>query len=169
MIRLIDRGLGRFEGTMMAGCMASAILLTFAQVVLRYAFNAPLFWAEEIVLYAIIWMSFVGISFGLTRASHISVDILGAFLPTRFTRPLQVIALILGLIFGLVTLWLGWRLTLVTFGRGQLSPALRIPMAYVYAIIPFAGFATTFRYALMLAQLWRGEARRDGGETPTLM
>lgn len=169
MIRLIDRSLERFERTVMILCMAIAILLTFTQVVQRYAFNAPLYWAEEVVLFSIIWMSFVGISFGLTRASHISVDILGAFLPVRFVRPFQVISLVFGFIFGVVILWLGWKLTSVTLGRGQLSPALRVPMAYIYAIIPFSGFASALRYALELNGLLRGESRPAGDETPTLM
>lgn len=169
MIRLIDRSLDWFEGSMMALCMAVAISLTFAQIVLRYIFGAPLFWAEEVVLYAIIWMSFLGISYGVSRASHISVDVLSAFAPARFTRPLQSIALCLGVVFGLVMLVLGWKLTDATLGRGQLSPALRIPMAYVYAVIPLSGLMTTFRYALEFYHLRRGDAHPAGGETPSLM
>ncbi|GGA94039.1 TRAP transporter small permease [Allosediminivita pacifica] len=169
MIRLLDRCLERFEGAMMVVCMAVAITLTFTQVVLRYVFNAPLFWAEEVVLYAIIWMSFVGISYGLPRASHISVDVLEAFLPSRFAWPFRILSCALGIVFGVVLLWLGWKLTATTFGRGQLSPALRIPMGYVYAIIPFAGLATAFRYALEFGRSWRGDTRPVGEETPTLM
>ncbi|PLW76589.1 TRAP transporter small permease [Cohaesibacter celericrescens] len=170
MISWIDRLLARFESFAMAFCMALAISLTFLQVVLRYAFNAPLYWTEEVVLYSIVAMSFIGISFGFSRASHISVDILKAFMPKRYERTLRIISLILGAVFGLTVLWLGWRLTAVTFSRGQLSPALRIPMAYVYAVIPIAGGAATFRYLLSLLLAFKqSDDTPHANETPSLM
>ena len=64
----IDKALSRLEDGSMIFLMALAICLTFVQVVMRYVFNAPIYWAEEVVLYAIIVMSFVGISIGICKA-----------------------------------------------------------------------------------------------------
>lgn len=169
MIAKFDKALYRLESTVMVAMMAVAILLTVVQVAMRYVFNAPLYWAEEVVLFAIIAMSFMGVSFGVTQASHISVDVLRAFLPRRFVKPLTLISLGLGVVFGLVLVRLGAQLTLTTFGRGQLSSGLRIPMAAIYAVIPFAGCATVFRYALEFGKAWRKADDADDPHTPRLL
>jgi TRAP-type C4-dicarboxylate transport system permease small subunit len=38
----------------------------------------------------------------------------------------------------------GLRLVSLTFAQGQVSPALKIPMGYVYLSVPIAGFFLTF-------------------------
>lgn len=75
--------------------MALAISLTFLQVVMRYVFDAPIYWTEEVVLYAIIVVSFVGISIGIRLGSHISVDLLDAFVPEKYVPALHAIAIAL--------------------------------------------------------------------------
>ena len=146
MIKKIECMLDKFEDFSMMLLMAVAITLTFTQVVMRYVFNAPLFWAEEVVLYSIICMSFVGISYGIKHQNHISVEVLKAFTPLRFQWHIGVVQSIVGLIFSLILLYLGWKLVSVTADRGQLSSALRIPIALIYLSIPISGASATFRY-----------------------
>jgi len=124
---------------------------------MRYVFSAPLYWAEEVVLYAIIVMSFVGISIGIRLGSHISVDLLDAIVPARYIPVLRIIAIALGILFALALVYFGGKLFLNTLERGQLSPALRIPVSAVYAIIPVSGFLSLFRYGYALAQLLQGK------------
>ncbi|MCC9620563.1 TRAP transporter small permease [Thalassospira sp. MA62] len=153
----IDKALARLEDGSMILLMALAISLTFLQVVMRYVFNAPLYWAEEVVLYAIIVMSFVGISIGIRLGSHISVDLLDAMIPERHVSVLRMIAIVLGILFALALMYFGAQLFLNTLNRGQLSPALRIPVASIYAIIPIAGLLSVFRYVNALRCLLQGK------------
>jgi len=153
----IDKALASLEDGAMILLMALAISLTFLQVVMRYVFNAPIYWAEEVVLYAIIVMSFVGISIGIRLGSHISVDLLDAFVPEKYVPALRVTAMILGILFAAVLVYFGGELFLGTLERGQLSPALRIPVATIYAIIPVAGVLSLFRYGYALMQLTQGK------------
>ena len=44
-----------------AVALALTIALTFAQVVLRYAFNNPQAWSEEISRYLFIWSGFLSV------------------------------------------------------------------------------------------------------------
>lgn len=157
MLEKIDKALARLEDGSMILLMAVAIGLTFLQVVMRYVFSAPLYWAEEVVLYAIIVMSFVGISIGIRFGSHISVDILDAIVPARHIPVLRIIAIALGILFALALVYFGGKLFLNTLDRGQLSPALRIPVSAVYAIIPVSGCLSLFRYGYALKQLLQGK------------
>jgi len=147
MINKLEQILDGFEDLSMMVFMSVAITLTFSQVIMRYAFNAPLFWAEEVVLYSIICMSFIGISYGIKHQSHIAVEVLNAFMPNKYQKHLSIAQGLIGIVFSLVLLYLGWKLVSVTFSRGQLSSALRIPIAWVYLAIPIAGASATFRYA----------------------
>ena len=54
--------------------VAATVSLTFAQVVLRYLFNNPQTWVEEVGRYLFIWITFLGAAVAFARDSHIRVD-----------------------------------------------------------------------------------------------
>ena len=110
MRRRLERLLDGIEDISMIVFMAVAILVTFVQVVMRYGFNASLYWGEEVVLYSIICMSFVGVSMGLRYGAHISVDILKAFVGEKYATPLFLTSSALGIVFALALLLLGGEL-----------------------------------------------------------
>jgi len=58
--------------------IAFSIMLTLLiiQVVFRYCLNWPLAWAEEMVRYTYIAVSFIGATVAIRENSHISIDIL---------------------------------------------------------------------------------------------
>jgi len=54
--------------------VAATVGLTFAQVVLRYVFNTPQTWVEEVGRYLFIWITFLGAAAAFSRDTHIRVD-----------------------------------------------------------------------------------------------
>lgn len=54
--------------------IAATVSLTFGQVVLRYVFNQPQTWAEEVGRYLFIWITFLGAAVAFSRDIHIRVD-----------------------------------------------------------------------------------------------
>ncbi len=151
------------EDAAMVIFMTVATTVTFTQVIFRYGFNSSLYWAEEVVLYSIICMSFVGASMGVRRHAHISVEALHAFVGPAALRWLKLIAAVLGIGFGAILLLLGWQLYLSTLGRGMMTPAMRIPMARVYLPIPIAGALVIIRYMAIIAHVWRADPEEDRG------
>jgi C4-dicarboxylate transporter DctQ subunit len=69
---------------------------------------------------------------------------------------LKIGAACLGLIFAAVLIYYGSRLTQNTLRMGQLSPAMRVPVGYVYLIIPLSGAFMVLRYLLVLTHLIAG-------------
>jgi C4-dicarboxylate transporter DctQ subunit len=53
--------------------LAAAVLLVVAQIILRFVFNNPRAWAEEVSRYLFVWMVFVGCGVATARGSHIRV------------------------------------------------------------------------------------------------
>lgn len=56
--------------------MATMLFSTSLQVVCRYVFSAALSWPEEVNVFFMAWITFVGSSIGLKRFEHINVDLI---------------------------------------------------------------------------------------------
>ncbi len=109
-------------------------VLVLVQVVLRYVFSVPLVWVEEMTVFLMIWMAFMGAALGVRRGSHIAMTILVDRLPARAARALFVASTIAIIAFCTVVAWQGVRLALSV--AGQRSAALGLPMTVPYLIVP---------------------------------
>lgn len=155
MLDKISKYLDKIEGLSISIILAAASILTFAQVVFRYGLNNSIFWAEEVVLYLIITMSFISTSMGIRKGAHITVDILRSVIPKSGARFFIYLSSILGILFGLALVFYGGNLFLATLARGQLSPSLRIPVAWLYAFIPATAMLQVFRYIEIIYSEWK--------------
>ena len=157
MIVWLNRIVDWIENVLVTALMLIATLVAILQVIARYVFNNSLFWSEELILYSLITMSFLTMGMGVRYASHISVDAVYAFASPRTAKFLQIGAACLGLIFAVVLVWYGSRLVMNTSRMGQLSPAMQIPVGYIYAVIPGAATFMALRYLLVLRDLVLGQ------------
>jgi C4-dicarboxylate transporter DctQ subunit len=57
-------------------CLGATVVITTMQVVLRYGFNSPQTWAEEVSRYLLAWIILLGAAIAVARGTHIRVDIL---------------------------------------------------------------------------------------------
>ena len=78
-------------------CLACAVVLMSAQVILRFGFNSPKAWAEEVDRYLFIWSVYLGATVALMRGSHIRVT----FAVDRFGATGETVSLWLGRIIGI--------------------------------------------------------------------
>ena len=139
MIKGVNRIIDWIENVLVTTLILTATLTAIGQVIARYVFNNSLYWSEELILYALITMSFLTMGMGVRYASHISVEAIYAIAGPRTARALQIGATCLGLVFACVLVFYGLKLSFNTMQMGQLSPAMRIPVGYIYLIIPISG------------------------------
>jgi len=106
----------------------------------RYVLGSPSSFTDELARYLMIWLGVLGAAYVSGRDGHVAIDVL----PDRFAPPVRrrlkqaVRVIILAFaFFGLVVG--GSRLVYVTLVLEQYSPALRLPLAYVYLAIPISG------------------------------
>ncbi|WP_420006306.1 TRAP transporter small permease [Arenibacterium sp. LLYu02] len=71
-----------------AGLLALTVALTFAQVVLRFGFDRPQAWVEEISRYLLVWITFIGAAAAYATDEHIRVTALTELLDRHLRRPL---------------------------------------------------------------------------------
>ncbi len=100
-------------------------------------------------------MSFLCTSLGIRKGSHITVDVLKSCIPKRFAPAFSLVAAVLGIIFAVSLFYFGGNLFLNTLARGQLSPALRVPIASIYAFIPITALLQMFRYTGVIYSVFK--------------
>ncbi len=138
------------------------VALTSLQVVMRYVFDSPLTWPEELTQILLVWMTFIA-AIGLSRKGlHIRVEFAEAFLGRSGRNALEAVFNLLTLVFMAALIVGGWRMyEQLTFER---TPALRWKLNMIFAVVPLSAAAM---FVIHLVQLFRNLAalfgfRRDG-------
>jgi TRAP-type C4-dicarboxylate transport system permease small subunit len=90
---------------LLAVCVTLLVLLN---VVTRTAGNA-LFWVDELAIYAMAWMTFLGASAALHHRSSVSITLLPDIVPPGLQAVIRKIVDILIFAFALSMLWFCWR------------------------------------------------------------
>jgi C4-dicarboxylate transporter DctQ subunit len=116
---------------------AIATFFAFYQVVMRYVFNQAPEWAEESVLYLIIWAVFI-ISSKLVRDNeHVGADFVLRRLPVRVQRAVEIGNCLLALFFCALVIWYGFQIVETALSLNEKSTTrLRFPMWIAYLAIP---------------------------------
>jgi TRAP-type C4-dicarboxylate transport system permease small subunit len=147
----VDKGLTLFEDWTLFLTVITALLGLFANVILRYGFNYTLAWSEEYVKLVIIYTTFIGCSASVKNRSMIKVDVLLQLIPiTRF--PLILFSHLATIVFSLIMLIYGWKMAIQQATTGQETIILRIPMVYLYALMPLMGALMLIRTLQVLYQ-----------------
>ncbi len=92
------------EETFIAITLGLMTLITFANVVARYIFNANILWGLEATVFLFAWLVLIGASYGVKQTFHIGVDIVLVMVPTPVRRALTLIACAACLLFAALLL-----------------------------------------------------------------
>ncbi len=76
--RALARAMSDALGAVGSAILAAMLLIVTANIVLRYVFNAPIGWADQVMAYGLVYVTFLGAPFALAQRAHVSVDILFA-------------------------------------------------------------------------------------------
>ncbi|NVO24715.1 TRAP transporter small permease [Donghicola sp. C2-DW-16] len=139
---------------------SAAVILLFTVMMIavlvqiggRYVFNYSIAAASEIATFSQIWLVLLGSGVALARGQHVAIDMLPAKLPL----PLARVALIMIAAVIVSFLWVLAYGTqpLIKMGAFQLSPALQLPMKYVYFCLPIGAAYMTLELLLSVIQRW---------------
>lgn len=143
--------LDRLEEGVVTLMLAAMTLLTFVQVVLRYAFNTGFGWALELtgVFFAV--MIFIGISYGVRVGAHIGVDALVRLLPSGARRATSIVAVLLCLLYAGLVIAGSWVYVSKMKMIGVELEDLPVPIWVARSILPIGFALLSFR---LLQVLW---------------
>jgi len=116
------------------------------QVVSRYVVGQSSSFTEEFARFALIWLTVLGAAYiNGQKEGHLSMDFLLSKLPMEKQKKRQKKIQLIMAIFALVIMIIGGgNLVYTTLKLGQISPALLVPLGFVYAIVPISGAIIIF-------------------------
>jgi TRAP-type C4-dicarboxylate transport system permease small subunit len=119
--------------------LASVMLLAIGwQVVMRYLFNRPPSWTEELALLCFTWCSLLMLALGVRQAFHARIDLIVNHLPGPLARGLERLTQLMVGGFGAFLLLGGSRYVLET--ATSLSAAIAYPIYWLHGAAPACGF-----------------------------
>lgn len=129
--------------------MSIMVLNVLWQVASRYLLDDPSSFTDELARYLLIWMGLLGAAYFTGQNQHLALNILENKLGPEARHKLQILIHILILLFGFSVLVVGGtRLVYISFHLGQSSSALRIPLGFVYLVVPLSGLVIVY-YSFM--------------------
>jgi len=118
------------------------------EVVFRYVLRLPLIGTEELATYVMIWLAMLSAAMAVQQKAHIGMEALVNLAPPALQRVIAYVNYALILFFLAYLVYWGVIHTLAVVD--QMSPSLRISMAWSYVAIPVGG-ALMFLQFLALA------------------
>jgi len=152
--------LDRIEELIVIVMLALMTLLTFLQVVMRYAFNSGFTWAVELTTIFFAVMIFVGISYGVRTGAHIGVDALIKKLPPGVGRAISIVIVLLCLLYTGLVIYGSWVYVSKMKMIGVELDDLPIPIWVVRSILPLGYALLALRFVQVLWALITGRSDR---------
>ena len=144
----IDRGIGALELVAVGGGVLLMAVIMVANVLGRVTVGQSLRGATEVTEILIFLLTFVGLSYGVRCARHISMSALYDQLAGRLRKGTLVM---IALITGALMFYLSWEAlgyVIKIYERGRETSALQIPLWTVYSVLPAGFFLAGVQYWL---------------------
>lgn len=137
--------------------LVMVILLIAVQVIGRYVLANPVSWSEELARYVFIWTTIFGASLALRRFQLIGATFFVEKIPVRYQKWCRAMGLLL--ITGFIFIFIRYGIVLLNVAKkgNTISPALTIPMYYVYYIFPVGGVVMFIFSIASLVEVLQGK------------
>ncbi|TDS16780.1 TRAP-type C4-dicarboxylate transport system permease small subunit [Maribacter caenipelagi] len=120
--------------------MSVMVINVLWQVFTRYVTGNPSSFTDELARYLMIWIGVLGAAYVSGLNLHVAIDILPLRQNKKTQKTLKIIVTLLIILFVFFAFVIGGsRLVYISYVLGQQSPALQLPLALVYFIIPISG------------------------------
>ena len=162
MTTLLRRGLEY----LCAGLLMVIVAVIFTNVVGRYFFHAPLRWSDEVAQFLFLWLAYLGALAALMGGRHYSFPNLIDLLPAKARLVVKTLSDLVVLAMLGILVWGGIRL--VDLLQHQRSPALDVPIYYIYAALPLVSalMALVVAYQIVARLLGKPELGQEVADPP---
>lgn len=117
---------------------------------LASAYASRFAWIDELCLFGLAWVVFLGLGLTLERGRHLGMTALLQGFAPRLRRGVKLAIDVTGLAFSLYIAHICFTVTLLVLQSGQVSPTLGVSMSWLYGPMPLGFALLALRYALEL-------------------
>ena len=131
-----------------------ALVIGLLQVVGRYIDPArAISYAEEVIVYLIIWAIMIVSSQLVRRDGHVRPDLVLRLLPPRYLRLVEIFNCLVAIVFCSALVWYGWQIVDTSLLIDETSSTdLQFPMWIYYLSLPVGGALMLLRYIMRLVR-----------------
>ncbi len=145
----IRKKIDKILSYLLIAIMSAMVLNVLWQVFTRFVIGTPSSFTDELARYLMIWVGILGAAYASGKDMHIAINVLTQKFNRETQQKLAAVVKLMVILFALTAMVIGGsRLVYVTYVLNQLSPALQIPLAYVYLVIPLSGLVIIY-YKIM--------------------
>jgi C4-dicarboxylate transporter, DctQ subunit len=172
------RAVNWIEETLISVFLGLMTLITFANVVARYVFNANILWALEATVFLFAWLVLLGTSYLVRTGGHLGVDVVVRTLAPGPRKLMTLAAAACCIAFAVLLMigsWTYWwpfitdrawyevndilipdwlRFIEPILNEGE--PYEKLPRFIPYFVLPLGMTLLTFRFLQLAWAIWRG-------------
>ena len=152
MYKILER---RLEESIAGVCVMIMCAMVFLHVVLRYVFNEPLSWSDEIAQYMMLWSVYLSVSWAVRERAHIRVMNFINLFPRTISLGLTVFSDFVWFVMGVFLTWQSVILEISFWENSYRSPALDIDQKWPYLCLIFGFGLMTFRLLQIYYRWWK--------------
>lgn len=125
----------RVAGAIAIVFLVAMMLLTVADVFLRYVFNAPIKGSLELTEYFMVVAGFLGIAWCAVKRGHVKIDLIVSHLPLRAQGITDTITMLLAMTVLPLMAWQGFAQARYVMVEKLVSHSLEIPDFPFYMVV----------------------------------
>jgi len=163
--RILDRLTGWIEHAL-AYAFIAAVALNFINVVGRYGFGSTILSADELQIFIMVFMTFLGAAVVAWRNQHLRMDVLVNALPPPIRRLIKIAELVAIVILAAFVLWNSTYYAKQMFNIGRVSDMAQVPMWIPHGVVAVGFGLMALIACLRLVEILAGRAP-DGGKSGT--
>lgn len=163
--RILDRLTGWIEHAL-AYAFIAAVALNFINVVGRYGFGSTILSADELQIFIMVFMTFLGAAVVAWRNQHLRMDVLVNALPPPIRRLIKIAELVAIVILAAFVLWNSTYYAKQMFNIGRVSDMAQVPMWIPHGAVAVGFGLMALIACLRLVEILAGRAP-DGGKSGT--
>lgn len=114
-VEKISTGVNALAKFLLVAFVTVMVLTTTAQIFCRYVLNSALIWPEELNVFLMAWVTFIGSSIALRNMEHIGVNLFVDMLPNALNRVIKFFGKLVIAYFLLFIIQYGFNVALMSY------------------------------------------------------
>ena len=162
--------LTNLDAIITAVTLSICVVLVNANVIMRYFFNSPIRWAEEVVTSLFVWTVFIGSAYAYRKHSHLGVDILVNLMPPKMKAVVKSVMSVVELLVLAMLTWISseyvYHLIYNRAGKMKIvmTDMLRIPKWWTAIAVPIGfGLSVIYSVYFMVKAIQAHQAKKKEG------
>lgn len=144
--------------------ISAIVLIVFSGTVARYIFKEPLFGADRLATYLMVWLGFIGFQIATSKLRHIEIEFLKAKVKAKVKYRMNIVTSLLAAVFLFIISVLSYEYMELSRELGDLDLVLNIPIWWIILVMPISFVLSAIRYtfsSLLWYDVYKGSRKEE--------